>query len=107
MTDTTFLSSVAVRLLAPGETSGEGWARRDELAATVEARLRDDPAGRRALAAVLAQRASAAQVLDLLAAVRRHADRDGPFLARLRVLVVAAYADPTVLPSLPDPAPES
>jgi hypothetical protein len=92
VTDTAFLASVVVLLVVRG---GAGEVRAG-LATDDERRLFDS---------VAAGRAQAGEIRDLAAAVRGVADTDPGFRERLRVLVVAAYADPAVSPGLPDPSP--
>ena len=103
--DTTFISSVIVRLLGSSAPPAQTWGRLNELAEIVSAEVARDPAGTRSLAAVRVGQASVGDVLDLFAVVQRRFNADPLFREETRRLVVAAYADPTVAPLLPDPAP--
>ncbi|WP_189330729.1 hypothetical protein [Actinoplanes ianthinogenes] len=57
------------------------------------------------VAAVRGGRSSPDEVLDLLGTVHRRIQADPVFREEARQLVVAAYADPSIAPMLPDPSP--
>jgi hypothetical protein len=103
VTDPTFLADVVLRLLSYAEVGGTGSPGR--LAKLVGARFAADPEVIRWLGAVRAGHGSAGEVLDLFSAVRLRVETDPVFREEVRRLVVAAYADPAIVPMLPDPSP--
>ncbi|MEV6487236.1 hypothetical protein AB0M20_01160 [Actinoplanes sp. NPDC051633] len=111
--DSSFISRVVALLLGgAGEGSAptlvadgppRGWSGVARLLTVVGDQFAGDLEAQAALTAV--EVSTPDRITDLADAVRRHAEIDPAFLAKVRLLVIDAYADPTTAAALPDPSP--